>query len=110
MQILSYKSIKYDKPVAIIYNPNSGKKRDVKQVITDRLNMANIPHEFLESKKAFDTWLIPLNMDIDRYSAIVAVGGDGTFHEVVNGLLHRADRRKLPVAFIGNGSGNDTLR
>lgn len=72
--------------------------------------MANIPHEFLESKKAFDTWLIPLNMDIDRYSAIVAVGGDGTFHEVVNGLLHRADRRKLPVAFIGNGSGNDTLR
>ena len=49
-------------------------------------------------------------MDIDKYSALVAVGGDGTYHEVVNGMLHRADKKKIPVAFIPNGSGNDTLR
>ena len=47
-------------------------------------------------------------MDIEKYSALAAVGGDGTFHEVVNGMLHRKDKRKLPIAFIGNGSGNDT--
>ena len=40
----------------------------------------------------------------------MAVGGDGTYHEVVNGMLHRADKRRLPVGFIPNGSGNDTLR
>lgn len=28
-------------------------------------------------------------------------------HEVVNGLLHRKDKKRLPVAFIPNGSGND---
>lgn len=40
----------------------------------------------------------------------MAVGGDGTYHEVVNGMLHRFDMQKIPVAFIPNGSGNDTLR
>jgi diacylglycerol kinase family enzyme len=40
----------------------------------------------------------------------VAVGGDGTYHEVVNGMLHREDKKKIPVGFIPNGSGNDTLR
>ena len=44
------------------------------------------------------------------YSAIVAVGGDGTLHEVVNGMLHRKDQRKIPVAFIPNGSGNDVCK
>lgn len=47
---------------------------------------------------------------MDKYSVLVAVGGDGTFHEVVNGMLHRSDKRRIPVAFIPNGSGNDTLR
>lgn len=56
------------------------------------------------------TWELARDMDIDKYSALIAVGGDGTYHEVVNGMLHRTDKRRLPVAFIPNGSGNDTLR
>lgn len=34
---------------------------------------------------------------------ICAVGGDGTFHEVVNGVMPR----RVPVALIPSGSGND---
>ena len=56
------------------------------------------------------TWELGQSIDIEKYSALVAVGGDGTYHEVVNGMLHRADKKKIPVAFIPNGSGNDTLR
>lgn len=55
------------------------------------------------------TWEIGQTIDLDKYSAMVAVGGDGTYHEVVNGMLHRVDHKKIPVAFIPNGSGNDTL-
>ena len=38
----------------------------------------------------------------------MAVGGDGTIHEVVNGLMFRPDQKKVPLSFIPNGSGNDT--
>jgi diacylglycerol kinase family enzyme len=35
------------------------------------------------------------------------VGGDGTIHEMANGLLMRSDKKKIPLVFIPNGSGND---
>lgn len=39
---------------------------------------------------------------------LVACGGDGSYHEVVNGMLARDDKMKLPIAMVPNGSGNDT--
>ena len=54
-----------------------------------------------------DTMKIAGKFEIDNYSAIVAVGGDGTCHEVVNGLMMRPDKKKLPICFLPNGSGND---
>lgn len=47
------------------------------------------------------------DLEIDNYSAIVSVGGDGTCHEVINGLLYRKDNKKIPLAFLPNGTGND---
>lgn len=38
--------------------------------------------------------------------AIVAVGGDGTVHEVVNGLIDK----NVPFGYIPSGSGNDFAR
>lgn len=49
-------------------------------------------------------------MDIDAYSALIIVGGDGSIHEVLNGMLHREDKKRLPVGFIPNGTGNDMCR
>ena len=39
---------------------------------------------------------------------MVAVGGDGTVHEVINGLMRRDDNRKVPIGIVPNGTGNDT--
>ena len=39
---------------------------------------------------------------------LVAAGGDGSYHEVVNGMLVRPDKKKVPIGMIPNGSGNDT--
>ena len=48
-------------------------------------------------------------IDFGAHSALVAVGGDGTAHEVINGVLNRRDKLKLPICFVPNGSGNDLV-
>lgn len=54
--------------------------------------------------------MIPYDMDLDQFSLMVVCGGDGSYHEAVNGMLARPDGKRLPVGFLPNGSGNDTLR
>jgi YegS/Rv2252/BmrU family lipid kinase len=44
--------------------------------------------------------------NMEEISAIIAVGGDGTLHEVINGV----DHHYIPIAFIPGGSGNDFAR
>lgn len=48
-----------------------------------------------------------MEFDIDSYSALVLVGGDGTLHEAINGLMRRPDKKKIPIGLIPNGSGDD---
>ncbi|WP_062233710.1 diacylglycerol/lipid kinase family protein [Fictibacillus sp. FJAT-27399] len=43
----------------------------------------------------------------DQIEAIITVGGDGTIHEVINGLK---DMPEVPVGFLPGGSGNDIIR
>ena len=45
-------------------------------------------------------------MNLSPYSAIAVMGGDGTMHEVVNGLLSRPDHAMPPLALLPAGTGN----
>jgi len=49
-------------------------------------------------------------LDMDTFSALIAVGGDGTFNQVVNGMLARPDKKRLPVGLIPTGQSNDMAR
>lgn len=64
----------------------------------------------MPTQKALDTYQFAKDANFDKFSLIVAAGGDGSYHEVINGMLARKDKKKLPVALIPNGSGNDTCR
>ena len=49
IELIEPRKIIYSKPIAIIYNPNSGKKRNLKPLIIKRFKAALIPYEFLET-------------------------------------------------------------
>lgn len=44
--------------------------------------------------------------DLNRYDGLCLIGGDGTVHEVANGLLQRAQSRLIPLGIIPAGTGN----
>ena len=48
-------------------------------------------------------------MDFEEVDGFCAIGGDGTFHEVVNGLLTRKDKKQVPIGLIPGGSGNSFM-
>ena len=98
----------FDKKLLIIFNPVSGKNAEGKrQLIIDSLDSSHVQYDFYETAGPQDAWKKAQEFEIDFYDALVAVGGDGTIHEVVNGLLMRPDGRKIPVGFLPNGSGDD---
>jgi diacylglycerol kinase family enzyme len=69
--------------------------------------MAKIPFEFKPTAQELDPLNFARTIDLDQYSMLVACGGDGTVHEVANGLLMREDKKRIPLAFLPNGSGDD---
>lgn len=75
-------------------------------MIKQGLDEAKIPYYFYETTGPRDSFVKANTFDVDEYSAVAAVGGDGTIFEVVNGILFREDGQKLPVVHIPNGSGN----
>ena len=66
-----------------------------------------IPIEIFATTGYLSAYNHTLTYDLDACSAVVASGGDGTLHEVVNGMMQRKDGKRIPVGFIPNGSGND---
>lgn len=72
------------------------------------LDRAKIAYVMYHTKGYLDAFKYIKDLDLQAFSAVIAVGGDGTIHEVVNGMMFRADRSKIPLAFVPNGSGNDT--
>lgn len=46
----------------------------------------------------------------EGYNIVVAVGGDGTVHEVLNGIMQRPESDRPALGLIPTGSGNDTRR
>ncbi|MFC1998176.1 diacylglycerol/lipid kinase family protein [Chloroflexota bacterium] len=44
------------------------------------------------------------------YKQVIAVGGDGTIHEVINGLVDTSGKSEVVLGIISMGTGNDFAR
>jgi YegS/Rv2252/BmrU family lipid kinase len=83
-----------------------GKGAETAQKIIERLNALGVQFKMectLEKEHA--TILAQEFSKKEDCAGIIAVGGDGTFSEVLNGI-----DTSIPVGFISSGSGNDFFR
>ncbi|MFA6426912.1 MAG: diacylglycerol kinase family protein [Candidatus Magasanikbacteria bacterium] len=88
----------------VVYNPVSGKRklRDTKKIIEKKLSAMNYFFDWFETQK---TDMQPFEQyNFNAYDRILAVGGDGTVHQVVDYLLKH--NIKKPLAIIPQGTGN----
>ncbi len=101
-----------EKFLIFIINPKAGngKGEKVWKKVKKQLQKRNIPYRSFFTQRpghAKDLAQQMTHMHHENMKGIVAVGGDGTIHEVINGMgqyIH------IPVGFISAGSGNDFAR
>lgn len=90
----------------IIFNPVAGKKKATKnlQIVTKLLDERNIPYELHQSAGVRDAENIVRELTSRGERDLIALGGDGTLHEVLNGL---SDPTSCRLGLIPSGTGND---
>lgn len=95
--------------ILVIYNPVAGRGRvqehwpQVERAMKD----ANLSFDVSATQAPLDAAAMA-EKAYGRYSAVVAVGGDGTIHEVVNGLLRGSQEGEtLSLGIVPLGNGDD---
>ena len=93
----------------IIINPYSGKKQG-EQILNNILNIfKNQSYDIIKTTHPNHPYEIANSIDINKFIGICAVGGDGTMHEIINGMLSREDRKQIPIGLIPSGTGNSFM-
>jgi len=75
--------------------------------VVERL-LAHVPHDMVETDSPGHA--TELAAAAGGYDVVVAVGGDGTVHEVLNGLMRIPPEMRPALGVVPTGSGNDTCR
>ena len=94
----------------IIVNPNAGQRQGEKLLpqIKDCLSNRGVEHDLVLTTGPRDAIELAAQAVRDGFERVVAVGGDGTVNEVVNGLMAvRAEGKSAVLGIIPIGSGND---
>ncbi len=95
-------------PFYLIMNPRAGRRqsRSILQQVRPILQQHGRPLEVVETEFAGHARQLLQDLPLPRYRGIIVMGGDGTLHEVVQGLMSRAESTQIPLGLIPTGSGN----
>ncbi len=98
----------------VLLNPHAGGKNAGKlwPSIKNELTKQKFHFELQETKKPFEAINIIKCKIEEGYRNIIAIGGDGTLHEVINGIMAQkvADTTKITLGLISIGTGNDWIK
>ena len=96
-----------------VVNPaaGGGRCRKLVEPALDRLRAGGVRIDAVETKRPGDGIQITRDAYGRGYRKFIAVGGDGTSYEIVNGLFPRENLPDTPtLAFLPLGTGNSFLR
>ena len=91
--------------VCVVYNPSSGRGRGLRRLGRLRRALGGRA-EFRPTSGPGGAEELALRAAGEEFAVVGAAGGDGTVHEVANGLL-RSGRRDVTLAVLPTGSAND---
>lgn len=94
--------------ICLIVNPNAGKKKGTEAANTAaELFLENgIEVNILTSNYPGHSVYLAENLDLTDLDGIIAVGGDGTLFEVLNGVMKNNRNLSIPLGQIPVGTGN----
>ncbi len=94
--------------VFLIHNPTAGGRagRQIWPVMQAALRQAHLPVLETVAEAPNHAWALAEQAARDGYPIVAAAGGDGTIHEVVNGLLRGRPDRPPALAIIPVGTAN----
>ena len=95
----------------IIINPNSGTQQasQIFEQVRPLFDRSNLKFTITETSSGKDTKNVVQEMDLETTDGLVVVGGDGTIHDAIAGLMSREDCAraiKTPIGIIPGGTGN----
>jgi len=100
-----------NKKVLIIYNPVSGTKSN-KAMISQLLNyykLNNINYFLLKTEYKNHAKEFCANNSLAEYDDLIVCGGDGTFNEVINGVIINKNKKIPRLGFLPGGTGNSFM-
>jgi len=92
-------------------NPQSGKKQSasILNSIKPIFDSSGIELSVIMTAFPGHARELAAELELADYDGLLILGGDGTFHEVVNGMLDRQDGMTFPIGLIPGGSGNSVV-
>jgi len=95
----------------ITVNPHGGKKLGPRLLnrVKPLFEAKGIELFVVETTFAGHAKELANQLNITEYDGFIGIGGDGTLHEIINGMLSRHDGNKIPIGIIPGGSGNSYM-
>lgn len=98
----------------VIINPKSGHGSAKKKwpLIKKELIIQNFDFEYEFTKHHNHAVELVQQAIIKKFTKFICVGGDGTIHHIVNGILHLnpSNKNELKIGVIPIGTGNDWIK
>ena len=103
-----YMSFSKIEKIHFVLNPKAGNGISLKifQEIEGELKSNNVKYTLYKSQGKNDIFNHVMSDEIPDCDLICAMGGDGTIHEIADGLMQSEKASDLPFSIIPSGTGN----